>query len=217
MESQPTGDAATPPERIDEVLDDMPSDTHPLCKVCNHPARREIEVALIEGQSREVLARRFSTGKMKLNRQNLHSHYHGHMQVIDRAVAEQARTRARNAMLDVESVRAIRERQAGLRGLMLEQATEALAQGRVRWSAKDILQLHGEDAAMEVDRAAVQVEMVMVDFNLLAQALKAHTTDAVQNAIVEEYQQLKRQAGLADSDLIDDYIADNNPDSGRES
>jgi hypothetical protein len=166
-------------------------------------------VALIEGQSREVLARRFSTAAVRLNRQNLHTHYHGHMRVIDRAVAEQARTRARNAMLDVGSVRGIRERQASLRALMLNQATEALAQGRVRWSAKDILQLHSEDMTMELDRAAAQVEMVMVDFNLLAQALKAHTSEAVRTAIVEEYERLKRQSGVDDTDLADDFISDN--------
>jgi hypothetical protein len=92
---------------------------------------------------------------------------------------------------------------------MLEQAGEALAQGRVRWSAKDILQLHSEDAAMEVDRAGAQVELVMVDFNLLAQALKAHTSEAMRTAIVEEYERLKRQAGVDDTDLADDFIPDN--------
>jgi hypothetical protein len=55
--------------------------TQPRCKVCQHPQRLDIEVALLEGRSRQLVAERFSTSDRPLNRQNLHVHNqkaHGH-------------------------------------------------------------------------------------------------------------------------------------------
>jgi len=47
-------------------------------------------VALAQGQPQETIARRFSQDGRAFSRQNVHSHYHRHMQVIDRAVLEAA-------------------------------------------------------------------------------------------------------------------------------
>ena len=68
----------------------QPSTTSPQCKVCTSPDRFEIEVALAQDQPQETVARRFSRNGQSFSRQNIHTHYHKHMEVIDRAVSEAA-------------------------------------------------------------------------------------------------------------------------------
>jgi hypothetical protein len=71
--------------------------TEPRCKVCQHPRRLDIEVALLEGQSRQLVAERFSTSELPLNRQNLHVHNQKHMDTVDRAVVDKARADTKRA------------------------------------------------------------------------------------------------------------------------
>ena len=77
----------------DNRSEDQPSLTNPQCKVCMSPDRFEIEVALAQGQRQEAVARRFSRNGQAFSRQNVNSHYHRHMQVIERAVVERAAER----------------------------------------------------------------------------------------------------------------------------
>src|SRR3954468_18943975 len=80
--------------------EDQPSLTNPQCKICMSPDRFEIEVALARGQRQESVAQRFSRNGRAFSRQNVNSHYHRHMQVIQRAVVEKAAERG-SRMLDV--------------------------------------------------------------------------------------------------------------------
>src|SRR3954447_26275693 len=78
-----------------------PSTISPQCKVCTSPDRFEIEVALARGQSQAYVAARFSQNRQAFNRQNVHTHYHNHMQVLDLAVAEAAARRGLSPVLDI--------------------------------------------------------------------------------------------------------------------
>lgn len=80
-----------------------PSKTNPQCKVCASPDRFEIEVALARGQSQGYVATRFSRNGQTFSRQNIHTHYHKHMPVLDLAVAEAAAQRGISPVLDIDS------------------------------------------------------------------------------------------------------------------
>lgn len=76
-----------------------------------------------------MVAERFSTGDQVLNRQNLHTHYRNHMKTIDRAVFERARARTRNALLDVQTGRGIRQEEDELLELLSRYVRAAMAEG----------------------------------------------------------------------------------------
>ena len=112
---------------------------NPQCKVCQSPDRFEIEVALAERQSREIIAKRFSRNGQAFSRQNLHVHFHNHMRVVDRAVVEAAAARLRNRILDVDTAIEIDDRNERNRELMREQLSARIEANDLRWSAKDAM------------------------------------------------------------------------------
>ena len=100
-----------------------PSFTNAQCKVCASPDRFEIEVALAEGQSQEAVARCFSRDGQAFSRQNIHSHYRRHMQVIDQAVSAAAAGRTRHRMLDVGTAIEIVNQNERIRALLRQQVS----------------------------------------------------------------------------------------------
>jgi hypothetical protein len=168
--------------------------TQPRCKVCQHPQRVDIELALLEGQSRELIAQHFSTSDRPLNRQNLHTHDHKHMDTVDRAVVDKARARTRNALLDIQTARGIRDQEDELLDLLYAHTRTAIAEGRVRVSVRDIIHLNQERARIEQERANVQIEAVMIQARTYGKAVKniIHE-DSTHRQILNEYDRLMAQ------------------------
>jgi hypothetical protein len=156
--------------------------------VCQHPQRLDIELALLEGQSGPVVAERFSTGDQVLNRQNLHTHYRNHMKTIDRAVFERARTR--NALLDVQTGRGIRQEEDELLELLSRYVRAAMAEGAVRVSVRDVLRVTAERARIEQERSRVQVEAVVVQARAFGEAVRNVAPEELHEPIIVEYDRL---------------------------
>jgi hypothetical protein len=172
-----------------------PSSTNPQCKVCMSSDRFEIEVALAEGQPQETVARRFSRNGQAFSRQNIHSHYHRHMQVIDRAVAEAAAERMRNRMLDLGTAMDIEDRNERSRELTRRQVSAQIENNQLRWSARDAMAFIEQDARLGEQRSAALLDAFMVEARAFSEAVRTIVPPAQWQAIVDEYDRLMEENG----------------------
>ena len=99
---------------------------HPLCKVCSSANRHAIEVQLLLGESGPRIAKRFPADN--LNRQNLHTHRHRHMEALDSAVAEAVRAHTLEARRDAaHAVSAVTARLGQVESLLAADRTRPAA------------------------------------------------------------------------------------------
>jgi hypothetical protein len=173
----------------------QPSSTNPQCKVCMSSDRFEIEVALAEGQPQETVARRFSRNGQAFSRQNIHSHYRRHMQVIDRAVTEAAAGRMRNRMLDLGTAMDIEDRNERSRELMRQQVAAQIENNQLRWSARDAMAFIEQDARLGEQRSAALLDVFMVEARAFSEAVRSIVPPAQWQAIVDEYDRLMEENG----------------------
>jgi hypothetical protein len=148
-----------------------PSETAAQCKVCQSVDRFEIEVALAQGHSLELTARRFSRGGQSFSRQNLFTHRNRHMQVVDQAVVREAAARMRNRMLDVTTAGVIDEVNSRNRQLMRDQLAAVIENNELRWTAKEAMAYMEYDERVSDDRSAKQLEAVMIEGHVFADAV----------------------------------------------
>jgi hypothetical protein len=179
-----------------------PSETNPQCKVCCSPDRRAIEVALVQGQSQERIARAFTGGDQAFSRQNIHSHYRRHMQVVSKETVEEARLLSRNAMLDVETARRIDRGHQELRSLLWESARDAAASGRLRWTAKDVISFLQCDVEIEQARNVAQITELIRAVDVLIAATRTVVPDSKWNEVRDAFIRLRKEAGFEDSGLF---------------
>jgi hypothetical protein len=179
-----------------------PSVTNSQCKVCVSPDRRAIEVALVQGQSQERIARAFTCGDQAFSRQNIHSHYRRHMQVVAKETVEEARLLSRNAMLDVETAREIDRGHQELRSLLWESARAAAASGRLRWTAKDMISFLQCDVEIEQMRYRGQVTELMRDAAAFIDAARTMVPESKWNQLLETFHVLQKRGGFEDCGLF---------------
>ena len=187
------------------VTEPVPT-VNPQCKVCKSTDRFEIEVALAERQSRELIAQRFSRNGQTFSRQNMHSHYHNHMAVVDRAVAEAAAARLRNRILDVGTATEIDVRNERNLALMREQLSVQIEENGLRWSPKDAMSFMQMDVLLSEKRSAAQLEGIMVEARAFAAAVKEVVPQAMWADVVQRYD------SLVDGDVSD--LLDTSPTIG---
>ena len=181
--------------KIDPVADTTPpSTTNAQCKVCGSPDRFGIEVALAEGQSQEAIARRFSRDGQLFNRQNIHSHYHRHMEVIERAVTEAAAAGLRNRMLDIGTAIEIDERNERNRTLMREQLAARIEENSMRWTAKDAMAFMQQDQSLNETRSVRQFEAFMTEARAFKAAVKHVVPEEMWMAVVNRFDELSKDA-----------------------
>lgn len=206
-------------ERPDENHEDEveqwspPSMTNPQCKVCNSPDRRAIEVALVQGRGQDTIARVYTRNGQQFSRQNIHTHYHRHMQVVDRATVERARLHARNAMLDVESAKAISRGNEELRDLLREGARRAAQSEALRWTAKDVIAFLERDEQMEQERSGMQVDLLMREVQAFSAAVRMVLLQPLWDDLMENYKRQQVDAKLDESDF---FYVDNMDDPASE-
>jgi hypothetical protein len=164
-----------------------PSSTNPQCKVCMSPDRFEIEVALAERQSQSSVAHRFSRNGQTFNKQNIHSHYRNHMEVIQRAVAEEAATRMRRRMLDVGTAVEVEDQNERNRELMRRQVSAAIENNDLRWSARDAMAFIEQEARLGELRSAAALEAVMADATAFSQAVRTVVPRSEWDEVVAEF------------------------------
>jgi hypothetical protein len=116
--------------------------------------------------------RRLLPNGQQFSRQNIHAHYHRHMQVVERATVERARLHARNAMLDVESAKAVSRGNEELRDLLREGARRAAESEALRWTAKDVIAFLERDEQMEQERSGMQIDLLMRDVRAFSVAVR---------------------------------------------
>jgi hypothetical protein len=172
--------------------------THPQCKVCTSSDRFEIEVALAEGQAQEGVARRFSRNGQEFSKQNIHSHYRRHMDVIDRAVTEVATARMRGRMLDIGTAIEIEDRNERNRAMMRHQVAEQIENNGLRWTARDAMGFIELDARLGEQRSAALMDEFMADARAFSQAVKTVVPGSLWPHIVEEYDRLMEAGGRID-------------------
>jgi hypothetical protein len=172
-----------------------PSSTNPQCKVCSSPDRFEIEVALAQGQPQETVARRFSRDEQAFSRQNIHSHYRRHMQVVDRAVTEAAARRMRDRMLDLETAIEIEDRNERNRALMRQQVSAQIENNELRWSARDAMAFIEQDARLGEQRSAALLDAFRVDARAFSDAVKSTVPREQWQAVVDAFDALTEQGG----------------------
>jgi hypothetical protein len=182
----------------------QPSKTNSQCKVCTSPDRFEIEVALAQGQPQETVARRFSTEDRTFNRQNIHAHYHNHMEVIDRAVLEVATSRMKHRMLDLDTAIEIEEQNRRVRDRMREHVHDAVENGGVRINARDVMAFIEQDARLSEQRSAAELEAIMAEGKAFSQAVKQCVPRENWQEIVDTFDALMREHGGPSGGLVDD-------------
>lgn len=185
----------------------QPSITNPQCKVCTSESRFEIEVALAEGQSQELIARRFSRDGQTFSRQNIHSHYHKHMQVIEQAVLEVALERRGNRMLDLETAAEIERQNEANRARLRAHAAAAIDD--LRWRPRDVIAFMKFDALLGEQQAAAQAEFVVQRTRLYSKVVREIMTDDQARQVVDAYDRACDRADLDDADCI--FDPDNDP------
>lgn len=176
----------------DERPDYRPSITNPQCKVCTSEHRLEIEVALAQGQPQERVARRFSRGAQKFSKQNIHTHYHKHMQVIEKAVAEAAAAEGRDLMLDLKTATEIEAQNARTRARMRAQVSATIENGDLDWRRpRDVMAFMEFDARLGEQEAAARAELVMIQARTFGTAVREVVTDNdVHVKILETYDRI---------------------------
>jgi hypothetical protein len=178
----------------DSRSEDQPSLTNPQCKVCTSSDRFEIEVALAQGQSQEAIARRFSRNGQVFSRQNVNSHHHRHMQVIERAVVEKAAERG-NRMLDVGTAIEIEDQNERNRALMREQVSAQIENNQLKWSVRDVMAFIEQDARLGEQRNAALLEGFMGEAGAFAEAVQSVVPQAQWQAIVDEFDERMAKDG----------------------
>jgi hypothetical protein len=173
----------------------QPSTTSPQCKVCTSPDRFEIEVALAQGQPQETVARRFSRNGQSFSRQNIHTHYHKHMEVIDRAVSEAATQRMRGRMLDLNTAMQIEEQNERTRDRMRAQVQDAVENNQIRFNARDVMAFMEQDARLGEQRSAAMLDVVMADAKAFSEAVKRCVPQSQWEEIVDTFDELIREHG----------------------
>ena len=190
--------------------DKRSSATNPQCKVFTSPDRFEIEVALAEGHPQVIVARRFSRNGQSFSRQNIHSHYRNHMQVIERAVAEVAAERMRNRVLGVGMAVEIEDRNERNRELMRRQVSAAIENHDLRWSARDAMAFIDQEARLGEQRSATVLEAIMAEARVFSEAVRSVVPQSQWAEIVDEFdRRLEERGGPTDvmyrsGELIDE-------------
>jgi hypothetical protein len=164
--------------------------THPTCKVCASPRRREIEVELLVGGSRQAIAERFSGEDQAFNRQNLFSHFHNHMDVVEQAVVQLARQERRRRSLDVATARRILLSKTQFHEDLLEIGMAAIAEGRVKWTLGGVLATKAELDKLRDAEDAAAIALIMERFNLFVEAVKEHVPEDQFRQLYELYKQM---------------------------
>ena len=191
-----------------------PSQTNPQCKVCNSPDRFEIEVALARGQSQQSVATRFSRNGQTFSRQNVNTHYHKHMQVLELAVAEEAARRGVSPVLGIEMASEIHAEHERNRTRLRAQAN-ALIEGGVAWKTRDLLYFMEQDIRLEEQRNQQRAEIVMIQARAYGEAVRAVINDNDTHIkILEMYDELLPRE--RDGQLDDFIYHDDAEDGGAE-
>jgi hypothetical protein len=166
-----------------------PSKTNPQCKVCTSADRFEVEVALARGQSQESVATRFSRNGQSFSRQNIHTHYHKHMQVLELAVAEEAARRGLNPMLDMKRAGEIHAQHERNRARLRAQVDERINEG-LEWKVRDVLAFMEQDVRLEEQRNQQRVEIVFMQARVFGEAVRKVVPEDLQEQILTAYDEL---------------------------
>ena len=166
--------------------------SHPTCKVCGSPNRREIELALLVGGSRQAIADRFSVGGEVFNRQNIHTHFHHHMQVIDRALIDLAVAERKRRSLDLGTAQQVLLAKRQLLEDLLEMGLDAIAEGRVKWTLNDVLAVNAELEKLRATDHGQEVAYVVAQAHEFTMAVLEFLPDDKRDALVEAYQRRTR-------------------------
>jgi hypothetical protein len=194
----PTPSAVTP----------RPSKTNPQCKVCKSADRFEIEVALACGQSQESVATRFSRDGRTFNRQNIHTHYHKHMQVLDLAVAEEAARRGLSPMLDIQRASEIHAQHEHNRVLIRAQVDATIREGLLL-KTRDVLAFMELDVRLEEQRNQHRIDVILIQARVFGEAVRRIMPSDMYDQLIATYDELiaKEQEGQ-----LEDFIYHELPD-----
>jgi hypothetical protein len=200
----PNSSTPTPPVETRPV-----SKTNPQCKVCTSPDRAEIEIALARGQSQESVATRFSRHGQSFNRQNIHNHYHKHMQVLDLAVAEEAARRGLSPMLDLERATQIHAEHEHNRARLRAQVDARIKEG-LPWTTRDLLAFMEQDIRLEEQRNEQRAENIMMQARIFGEAVRKVAPIDMQGQIREAYAEIyaRRSGAEPDDSVFDDATLD---------
>jgi uncharacterized protein YaiL (DUF2058 family) len=187
---------------IDQSGNEAASISHPQCKVCESPDRFEIEVALAQGQPQQHIARRFSHGEQSFSKQNIHSHYHRHMPVIEKAVAEAAAVQNRGLLLDLETATAIEVENARNRARLRAQVSRLIEQGQLNWRPRDVMAFMEFDARLGQVQSDRLEQNIGVQLGVLGEAVERVIGDETLTKVLDEYDHL-----IAERELPEDERA----------
>jgi hypothetical protein len=124
------------------------------------------------------------------------------MQVVERATVERARLHARNAMLDVESAKAVSRGNEELRDLLREGARRAAESEALRWTAKDVIAFLERDEQMEQERSGMQIDLLMRDVRAFSVAVRMVLPQPLWGDLMESYERQRAEAKLDESDIF---------------
>jgi hypothetical protein len=156
---------------------------HPACKVCNSPNRKQIEIALLLGESRPRIGKRFPDEA--LNRTNLCTHRNRHMEVVDAGVAEAVRARTASIRLSAaEAGDAVVGRLRTIDQLLAAGMAAAQA-GLIRFTTRDLLALIDERERLAQDERTV--ERLEAEAGALGAAVMEQVPKQMWEAIVDSW------------------------------
>jgi hypothetical protein len=174
-----------------------PSTTNQQCKVCTSPDRFEIEVALARGRSQASVATRFSRDGQAFNRQNINTHYHKHMEVLDRAVAEEAAKRGLSRSLDLKQAAELQAEHERNRAQLRAQVHARINEG-LEWKTRDLLAFMEQDIRLEEQRNQLRIEPVLIQVDALAQAVRRVVPQELWTPIIDAYDEILNQKQVED-------------------
>ena len=166
--------------------------SHPLCKVCTSERRRDIECALLTGRSRASVADQFSSDTVSFNRQNLHTHFWRHMHDVDEAVARAAAEERQRRRLDPATVVSVLAKRRQLLSDLLEEGLEAVTDGGVRWTVRDVISVSNELAELENIADHDELGEVMREARIFAGAVQAVVPEQQWQLIGERFEELAK-------------------------
>jgi len=166
----------------------------PLCKVCNHPNRREIDMMLALGWSQRECTRYWNdlieaeTGDVDFfSKSGMGTHAQKHLSVKDAAIVRIIEERARLEGMDVEAVRGfILTKQAVAeaivhRGLELMQRDDAVVEPKDVLAALDLLM------RLEEKRSVVAEETMLREIRAFMNAVRRNVDESLLEQIYADY------------------------------
>jgi hypothetical protein len=156
--------------------------------VCNSADRKQIEIALLLGESRPRIANRFPTDN--LNRSNLCTHRNRHMDVVDAGVAEAVRARTAALRLDADTAGGAVVGRLNLIDQLLTAGLSAAQAGSIRYSARDLLALIDERERLAQEQQSM--EQLKTEVGAFGDAVKEIVPREIWQQVVDS-----REAKLA--------------------